>query len=68
MPYYPFYGVDVQAEVCNQNAIFNLRFRNTGHRSTQVIADQLCIFNKNWQKACLRGGELGWKTPTHYAI
>ena len=46
MPYDPFCSVGVRAEVCNQNAIFNLFFRNTGHRSTQVITGQLCISAK----------------------
>ena len=54
MPYDPFYSADVRAEVCNQNAIFNVLFRNSGLSSTQVITGQLCIFNKN-----LRGGDLG---------
>ena len=36
MSYDPFYSVDVRADICNQNAIFNLFFRNTGHRLLQV--------------------------------
>ena len=46
MPYDPVCSVYVRAEVCKQNAIFNLFFRNTGHRSTQVIAGQLCLLTK----------------------
>ena len=47
MPYDPSCSVDVRTEVCKQNAVFKLFFRNTDHRSTQVITGQLCIFNKN---------------------
>ena len=51
MPYDPFSSVDVRAAVCNQDAIFNLVFSNSGHRSTQVITGQLYIFYKNWHRA-----------------
>ena len=33
--------------VCNQNALFIRLIGNTGHRSTEIITAQLCIFNKN---------------------
>ena len=42
--YDPFCSVYVQAEVCNQNAIFSLFYRNTGHRSTQ-FGDEI-----GWEK------------------
>ena len=44
MPHDPFCrsNFDMHALVCKQNVVFNRLVRNTGRRSSQVIAGQFC--------------------------